>query len=273
MTRFFDAVRSLLPDGPAWRLPARSNIRAVFKGCVSEFDRVAERAANTYTDLLPQKTRHLDTFNKQLGIDTQALDEQQKRDTLAHEWQNLSSNLSAHNLQRTLRAHGFDVYVHEAFDPATPMTAGTQVVPQYRDPRLHVRSTYTTRIYNSGAGEAHMQAGEPAAQAGFILEADGYPLANIAFETKPVLSCVAGDPSMQAGELKAQAGEYSALERKRVNPTLPDDPKYWPYFIYIGGANFGELANISSLRRRELERICLQRKPAHCWLAMLVKYI
>lgn len=265
-------MRSLLPDGPAWRLPANSNIRAVFRGCASAFDNVAERAASTYKDLLPQSTRYLASFNRQLGIDAQAQTEQQQRDILEYEWRNLSSNLSAHNLQQTLRAHGFDVYVHEAFDPSTPMTAGAQVSPLYRNPREHVRSTYTTRIYDSGAGEERMQAGEPAAQAGFILEAEGYPLGNIVYETQPVLRVLAGESLAQAGEFTAQAGEYSDLSRSLADTVIPDGQQYWPYFIYIGAKDFGSLASVSSSRKKEFERLCIQRKPAHCWAAMLIKY-
>jgi hypothetical protein len=71
-------------------------------------------------------------------------------------------------------------------------------------------------------------------------------------------------------------------------PAIPDDehavtkapkfahdwePRYWPYFIYIGAASFPTRVSIPASRRAELERLVLRLRPTHQWVVMLVDYV
>lgn len=59
-------------------------------------------------------------------------------------------------------------------------------------------------------------------------------------------------------------------------PPIPADAppfQHWPYFLYVGGASFGDVVEIPAARRDELERLLLKLRPLHQWIVTLVKYV
>lgn len=95
--------------------------------------------------------------------------------------------------------------------------------------------------------------------------------------------------TVQCGEPLAQCGETSALCNNflanytfyLVNDTLlpiapppvPSDPVYWPYFLYFGGATFGDPATVPLSRRDELEQLLLRICPAQQWIVLIVTFV
>lgn len=108
-----------------------------------------------------------------------------------------------------------------------------------RNPLLYLQQTYPGLSPGVNAGEALAQAGEAFAEAGNRTDPLGYPLVNKVPDIARVVSSDSAD---------------------------------WPYFIYIGGETFGDLAYVDPIRRDEFEALCLQICPAHLWLGMLVGY-
>jgi len=135
-------------------------------------------------------------------------------------------------IQDTLQGAGFNVFVH---DPWTDFTG----VPV--DPRLYLTDNSSTIQYISADNNPDMQDGDVAgAIDGNTIQPPGYPLVN---------------------------GDYDT-----VTYTLPVDPALWPYFFYIGGETFPEVATVQNSRRGEFETLCLKICPAHVWLGMLINY-
>jgi hypothetical protein len=58
---------------------------------------------------------------------------------------------------------------------------------------------------------------------------------------------------------------------KQYNITT--DPDTWPYYLYIGGETFGDLAQIPESRRTEFETLCLKICPNQQWIGALVEYV
>lgn len=87
-----------------------------------------------------------------------------------------------------------------------------------------------------------------------------------------------GDPEAQCGNPNVlcdafQANLPSYLVNRNLTPNapppIPDDPARWPYFIYIGGETFPEIAEVPAERRAELERLLLKICPMHLWIVLI----
>lgn len=90
-----------------------------------------------------------------------------------------------------------------------------------------------------------------------------------------------GEPDAQCGEPNAQCGALLANDPGYIHGArwlgeapdyVPDDDAYWPYFIYIGGSSFGDIANIPLSQRREFEWLVCSLKRASHWVVLMVHY-
>lgn len=100
------------------------------------------------------------------------------------------------------------------------------------------------------------------------------------YTNQPLVGTVqCGEPLAQCGELSAVCNRLLANETfylvnkdltQRAPPPVPDDPAFWPYFLYIGGETFPDRVVISVDRQAELERLLLKIAPAQQWLVLLV---
>lgn len=55
-------------------------------------------------------------------------------------------------------------------------------------------------------------------------------------------------------------------------PPIPADPSKWPFFLYIGGKEFPETAEIPESRKAEFQRLVQKLKPTQQWIVVLVDY-
>ena len=153
----------------------------------------------------------------------------------------------------------------------------TDGCPVPLDPRGYLSISTTQPTAATGCGEPFMQCGEPLAQCGETFGAPaGYPLVNKIPTTvrRTVAQC--GEPFMQCGEPLAQCGQTAAgqppFQDELIEYEIPNDPAKWPYFVYISGPTFPELATVPSSRRDEFEATLLRYVPAHLWIGVLVSY-
>lgn len=123
-----------------------------------------------------------------------------------------------------------------------------------------------------GCGESFMQCGEAQAQCGEGTTLQGYALVNKIYESQVNWLSLCGESFIQCGEAQAVCGDYLEYTEQLKDYTVPSDPDTWPYFLYLGGEVFGDLATIDSKRRNEFETLCLKICPAQQWLGMLVNY-
>jgi uncharacterized protein YmfQ (DUF2313 family) len=111
-------IRHLLPSGRAWRATIDKPLRRFFAGLGDglqafrvNFDAVAE-------DLYPATTRVLSEYEEQFGLYPSTLETQERRDRIDAAWK-ARGGQSPRYIQDTLRAAGFDVFVHEWWEPGT----------------------------------------------------------------------------------------------------------------------------------------------------------
>lgn len=269
---FFRTLQHLLPSGRAWRLTVDKNLRRFFEGLagVGEDSRVF--IDGVYEDTRPETTRALDEYEDQFALPLVGLTEQQRRERLAARWKALGGQGPGY-IQDTLRGAGFDVYVHEWWEPGTEPAPGVHGTPTARNPLEWLRREYTGVTLYVECGEPDALCGEPFAECGNSVEPRGYPLVNKITQTVPNFLNLCGEEGVECGEPSALCGNYDVFVDIRRNYIVPRDPEKWPYFLYIGGETFGTLAQVPPTRRDEFENLCLKICPAQQWLGMLVEYV
>lgn len=260
---FFRIFRHLLPNARAWRMVINTRLRSFFEGLAGSGESVKSFVDAAYLDLFPQETRELPAWEEQFALPRTGLSEQQRRDRLAAAWRAVGGQDPAY-LQESLRARGFDVYIHEWWQPGTATP---------RNPLLWLRREFDNKTFSVQAGEAVAQAGEPEAMCGNSFTPRGYPLVNKVVETIPDVQPLCGAAIAEAGEPAAQCGNFVGYRQARKTYIVPDDPAKWPYFLYIGGENFGDVAQVPPSRREEFEDLCLKLCPVQQWLGVIVEYV
>lgn len=115
---FFRMIRHLLPSGRAWRITVDKMLRKFFEGLAGLGESVRTFVDLVWLDILPEATRDLDAWEYQFGLQSDGLMGSDRRVRLDAAWKALGGQ-SPKYIQDTLRNNGFDVYLHEWFDPAS----------------------------------------------------------------------------------------------------------------------------------------------------------
>lgn len=251
----------ILPNARAWRIVVEKTLRKFFEGLTQLPADVKTFYDLVFSDINPQLTRELDTWEGQFGLSNTVLTEQERRDRLDAAWA-ATGGQSPRYIQDTLQAAGFPVFIHEWWDP-TALPAAVA-----RDPLAVLNDGSTAVLYLSNDGAADMQDGDAIAQDGATLVLTGYALVN-----KILVPQTLGDGAadMQDGDTIAQDGS-GVTDYQLKKYIVLNDPTTFPYFLYIGGQTFPDHAMIPSSRRNEFETLCLKICPAQQWLGILVDY-
>lgn len=218
----------LLPDGAAWRLVAGKMLRKFFEGLTGAPEDARAFIDDVHNDLYPARTRALSPWETQFAL-AGIGDEAARRAILDAAWK-ATGGQDPRYLQDIVQAAGFDLYVHEWWEPpgGSPWTA--------RDPRDY---TDVPLIGTVQCGEALAQCGERSAQCNDFLANDPGYIVNL--DLTP-----------------------------RAPPPVPDNADRWRYFLYFGGETFGNPAYVDGARRAELEELLLRICPAQQWLVLIV---
>jgi hypothetical protein len=268
---FFNVYKHILPRARAWTLTVKKTLREFFEGLVNTPESVKMFIDAIWLDIFPQTTREIGLWEDQFGLRDTGLDEQGRRDRLDAAWKSLGGQ-SPRYIQDTLQANGFDVYVHEWWEPGTEPPVGIKQCATPRNPLDYIRRSKFQSGKSMQCGEVEAQCGDPFAQCGNSETLIGYPLVNKVFQTQRAGLMQCGEVQAQCGDPAAQCGNFSGFVEVPLDYVVPDDPTKWPYFLYIGGENFPELATVSNPRKDEFERLCLKICPAHVWIGILVQY-
>lgn len=262
---FLRIFKHLLPNARAWRITVDKKLRQFFDGLSGAGNSVKLFFDNVWLDIFPQTTRELDDWETQWGLRDTGLTEQERRDRLDATWKALGGQ-DPRYIQDTLQANGFDVYVHEWWEPDTNP-------PVVRNPLLHIRRGSGLPSFVVECGMPLAQCGEPSAEAGAGIGPTGYPLVNKIFITAPDILPLCGEAIAEAGEPDALCGNYFQFRFELREYIVPADPNTWPYFLYIGGETFGDLAQVDPKRKDEFEALCLKICPAQQWLGIIVEFV
>lgn len=249
---FLRVFEHLLPRGAAWKITIEKTLRRFFLGLTEQPQATRTFADTVYLDMFPATARSqdeiggsgaLEEWEKQYGLVPASLVDFATRRTALDAEVKANGGQSPGYIQGILRAAGFNVYVHEWFEPGGPPYVA-------RDPRL-----YTT---NPQVGLYQCTGEDP----------PGTPL-----PSQPQCSAFASQPQCN----NFLANEIGYLVNKdltrRSPPPIPDDPTKFPYFIYIGGETFPARATVNVTRRAELERLILKLRPNQNWVVVMVDYI
>ncbi len=266
---FLRIFKHLLPTGRAWRLTIDKPMRRFFQGLTGLGGDVRQFLDDIYDDIFPQTTREISTWEDQFALTNGgSLTIQQRRDRLDAAWKALGGQ-SPRYIQDTLQENGFDVFIHEWWTNVFPFAG----------------------VY---CGEALAAAGEASAECAAVipfntvknpldflapdnitppLPGQGFPLVNKIFTAGPDFLVLCGEAIAEAGEADASSGNFLTFKFTPRKYTIPTDPLTWPFFLYIGGETFPDLAQIPVERRDEFEALCLKICPAQQWLGILVEYV
>lgn len=270
---FLRLYQHLLPDGRAWRVTINKRLRQFFEGLTVIPSDVKDAADSVWGDLLPETTDKLDDWERQFGLPSNVVTESDRRLRLSATWRSMVGGQSPRYIEDTLRASGFDIYVHEWWEPSTPPTPGSPGNPTPRNPLMWLRREFTGATFLVECGEPTAECGEPTAECGNSTEPRGYPLVNKIVQTVPDYFVLCGEPTAECGEPAAECGAFLTFKDEQKECIVPDDPSKWPYFLYIGGETFGDMAQVDPKRREEFEALCLKISPTQQWLGLLVEYL
>lgn len=244
---FLRVAAHLLPQSTAWRLTFATTLRRYWQGLSHAPQGVRDFLDAVWLEMFPASTTELDRWEKQFGL-SPASNEAARRLQIAAAW-GAQGGQSPSYLQSVVRAAGFDVYLHEWWQPGvTPWTP--------RDPR----------DYTLQPDIGSVQCGMKYAQC----------TSNETPPPDPLPSDV-----VSVTELYPQCNRFLTNDigylvndnlTRNAPPAVPDDPATWPYFLYWGGQTFGEKASIPNDRREEFERLLLKICPSHTWLVLLIDY-
>lgn len=233
---------------------------------------VKQCADLAFLDLLPQFTTKLDEWFSQFGLrDNGTLTEQQRRDKLDGAWK-ATGSLSPGYLQGVLQGQGFDVYVHEFWEPGTEPVVGVESCAVVRNPNLYLQQGNVTSFAGADCGEAFMECGEAFAACGNSIPGLGYILVDKVFGSVPNYTTLCGVLAAECGEETAACGNYVGFNPVPNDPVIPTDQSKWPYFAYIGAQTFPDLAVLPAARRDEFEELILKYVRASNWAGVLVTY-
>jgi len=231
VSRFFRTFQHLLPRAKAWNITIDKKLRQFFDGLTVIQSDVIDNANDAHAELRPETATDMDRWFDQFNLiqsGTLATD----RESLAGAWI-LNDYQSPKQIQDTLQAAGFDVYIHEWWN--VPVIGS----PTVRNPASYIAVGYNR--YSSVAGADEMVSGDSSAVSGAYFEDNGYMLVN-----------------------KTDDG---------VVYSVPVNAAEWPYIYYVGGSVFGSYASVPAARQNEFETLLLKTKPAEQWIGVLVTYI
>lgn len=235
MALFLRIFQHLLPNALAWRLVVQKTLRNWFEGLAGLPADIRAFADAAYEDLFPSTTRQLAEWERQFGL-LAGTSDADRRAQIAGAWQ-ATGGQSPRYLQDTVRAAGFDVYIHEWWDTGSLPTVVA------RNPRTYTNDPVLGTNRCSG------------------------------FASQRTCSAFPGDQA-RCNRFLANETHYLVNKNLTLNapPPVPTDPDTWPYFLYWGGATFPDHATVPEERRAEFERLLLKLCPAQQWLVTLVDY-
>jgi hypothetical protein len=230
----FTTFQHLLPRALAWRTTIATNLRHYVEGLAAFAADVRTFIDLVYLDLFPRTTRELAAWEFQFALPSTGA-EVVRRLRLAAAWR-AQGGQSPDYIQTVLHVAGFtDVFIHEWWVTGPPYVA--------RDPRVHTtqpllgayqcEATSPWECFDTGPGE---------------------PLA----------------PHCDASLVNDPGYLVNLDLTPRAPPPVPDDPAFWPYFLYFSGEVFPERAEVAADRIDELKELLLRICPTQQWIVLLV---
>lgn len=267
----FKTLQHLLPDGRAFSTTAQKTLRFFIKGLSESGSDARSALDNVYDEVSPQTTKSLSEWNDQFGLPTTSITTSEMRSRLSAAWKSQGGQSPSY-IQNTLQAAGFNVYVHEWWEPGTEPAIGVHGSATPRNPFLYLRNTNASQYNILSVGDALAMCGESFALLANSQDPIGYPLVNKVYYSSPDVSMLLGSDIAHLGDEDAQLNNIPSFRPEEIRYEIPTDPETWRHFLYIGGEIFGNTAIVPAARRDEFEALCLKICPLHLWIGLIVNY-
>lgn len=261
MSLFFRIYEHLLPKAQTWQMKLQNQTRDFFEGLVGLPTDFRTFIDGIWSDLWALETTQLDEWEEQWALKNTNLTDDERRARIDSKWKAVGGQ-SPRYLQDIVRANGFDVFIHEWFEPGSSP-------PVLRNPLLVLASGGV--LFSTSLDEPLMELGEPTAELGETFTPRGYVLVNKINTTLSQFLGL-GDPIMECGEPLALLSQDLGTIFGTVEYLIPTDPATWPYFLYWGDQTFPDQATVDAARRDEFEDLILTLCPGQQWLGVLVDY-
>lgn len=242
---FLQTFQHLLPRARAWRITVDKTLRQFFEGLSEQPAAIRTWLDLIWWDIFPDTTREIAEFEAQFGLVPNVGDSDETRtDRIAAAWAAQGGQDPSY-IQTILQAAGFtDLYVHDFWSSALPY------VPL--DPRDYTEQPLI------GTTQCSALASQPQCSAKGS-GSDGLPLVQ-----------------WQCNDFLANEIHYLVNHNltRRAPPRVPDDPRKWPLFVYIGPEvlDTATLVYIPNEQRQELERLALKLCPTEKWIVLRTMY-
>lgn len=275
-------LKRFLPSGKAFG----RMIDPVSDALSGEFQRVSGSAKSLIADFLPSSTSNLVAWESQFNLRSDGLSEQERRDKLAAAWSSLGGSLSPSAIQAALQSVGFDVYVHEWWEPDSYPPAARvprETMGYYPNGRTdEARESSVVRMgyhlksgaYNGiGTGVMGSQAlmAVTSSGSGVTLGSKNLGENEISDTNTQVSGIVIVNDILEYREARVSYGDsqygsgfYGESNRggftKKIYD-IPTDTKQFPYTFYICGKVYGEAATVDSSKLEYFVSLVRQISP------------
>ena len=246
-----------LPQSRAFSLIITKTMRLFYQG-LSYPQYYRDLFDTTYKQLDPQVTDNLARWEDQFYLPSSGLTEQQRRDRLEATWK-MTGGQSPGYLQSILRGYGFDVYVHDWWQPA--------------DQVVEVRMGSDNALmggdnaFMNGQSSAYPFPWDP----NVLLVNPYYPLVNRTSVTSYTPLNMGSESAFMNNEI-AFMGSLVKTESGDFYP-IPADPTKWRGFVYVAGETMPNQATVPLERKAEFEELILSIFPADKWVGVIVEYV
>jgi hypothetical protein len=252
-------IDAILPEGAAWLPAPGDDLDKFYDGLALNWEEIRSYLEQTAFVRDPHQTPFLEDLEREFGVFTNPnLTDEQRRNQLSPVVYNRQNNGSNDNLEAALNDAGFAVQVHDnspAVDPAIFLDQDFQTVAGGDDSYAGNEEAYLGR----SGGE-------------LLVNGDIY-------STEKIFDVVTGDVWTGDG---STLGEYTDIERIKIEYDIPADPNDWPLVFFVGGDatrdGSGALTEIESVdipaeQESAFKRIILKYKPIHSWAGLIINFV
>jgi len=269
----WNIFRHLLPRAHAWRVFFETQIYDFFKGLGQAIvDDPISESDKTTLGVFPEFTEDLDEYEEQFNIlPVEGLTDAERAARIEAAWKAIGGQSPSY-IQGVLQKAGFDLYVHDWYDPSY---VPPPVLP----------------VIKAECGETPMECGEEFAECGNTedqgiasgeawnpidyIVTPGVPyklLINKDYTVSVDFYGECGEPLAECGEPTMECGNYSAINYDETLFYIAPYLSAWYYYIYIGSQTFISAVNVPSERADELEDLVLSLCPTHKKIVLCVNY-
>lgn len=290
---FLKLYQHLLPDGRAWRTTIDKRLRQFFQGLSGIGVDVKDFADKTWLDVFPETTRELDAWERQWGLPSAVLTDQERRDRLDGAWK-AQGGQSPRYIQDTLQNAGFNVFVHHWWQLPFKFYAAECGEPaaECGEPTAECGAVVReelgrVEVFAGECGEVLAECGEAPVECGNVVDVifTGLPIPRNPFDVLSdstsafgfLLSCnasgaICGASSAICGASTTATGKLLVNLPANIIYNIPTDDSEWPFILYLGGETFGQKAQVDLARKDEFEALCLKICPTQQWIGLIVEF-